>query len=332
MEWQHIFGFYHVATLGSITKAADATFRTQSALSQQIRVLEEELGCKLFDRIGRRKLQLNSAGEKLLQFTTQFLEEWDQLRSQLKELKGLHAGRLKIAAQFAPLYYLLPEVIKNYTHLFPQVEMTILERPPLGVIDLVKTGEADLGITAESIVPKDLTALRFKKIDNYILTPIGHPLGKEKQVSLEQIAQYPLILAPKFLKYARRNLEEKFETLGIKYRIIMEASNFILAAKYVEIGLGIAIWTNWCGLDRLNKDKFRLIPINHLLKPDHIAIVQRRDKFIQGHKKAFITILFHELVYHKPLASLMKELKKMESLDNLFIETVMSKKQMANLF
>jgi len=65
MEWQQIIGFYHVAKFGSFTRAAEATFRTQSALSQQIKALEEELECQLLERIGKKKIQLTPAGERL---------------------------------------------------------------------------------------------------------------------------------------------------------------------------------------------------------------------------------------------------------------------------
>ena len=69
MEWQRIIGFYHVTKLGSFTKAAEATFRTQSAISQQIKNLEEELGCQLLERIGKKKVRLTSAGEKFFIFS-----------------------------------------------------------------------------------------------------------------------------------------------------------------------------------------------------------------------------------------------------------------------
>ena len=75
MEWQQIIGFYHVAKLGSFTKAADATFRTQSALSQQVRNLERELDCRLLERIGKRKLRLTAAGERVFEFSETMLEK-----------------------------------------------------------------------------------------------------------------------------------------------------------------------------------------------------------------------------------------------------------------
>ena len=86
MEWQQIIGFHHVAKLGSFTKAAEATFRTQSALSQQIKTLESELDCQLFERIGKRRLRLTSAGERFLRFSEAILEKYEHLTEELDEL------------------------------------------------------------------------------------------------------------------------------------------------------------------------------------------------------------------------------------------------------
>lgn len=81
MEWQQIVGFYHVVRLGSFTKAADVTFRTQSALSQQIKSLEQELECRLLERIGRKRLRLTLGGEQLFQFAQTIMEKHDHLPS-----------------------------------------------------------------------------------------------------------------------------------------------------------------------------------------------------------------------------------------------------------
>jgi len=293
MEWQQILGFYHVARLGSFTRAASATFRTQSALSQQIKALEVELECELLERIGRRKIQLTPAGERFLTFASTLLDHHDQLIGELNELKGQQIGRLRMAAQFAPLYYLLPEVVEKYIRDFPQVELTILERSPMGVIELVKSGEIDFGIAVEGIVPKDLATIRLKSAESVLVAPVGHPLTKVKRITLRHMAQYPLILGPSNLKHTfREKLERRFEALGIHYRIIMESPNIALSARYVEAGLGISVVAMGFGLKRSKHGKLAFIPIDNLFNPDHIAVVMRKDKVLQPYKSAFINLLF----------------------------------------
>jgi DNA-binding transcriptional LysR family regulator len=276
MEWQQIIGFYQVAKLGSFTKAGDATFRTQSALSQQIKALEQELDCHLFERIGKRKLRLTSAGERFFEFAEAILESYDCLKEDLSELQGLQRGRLRIAAPFTTLYHLVPETLKEYIIQFPYVELTILDRSQQVVIELVRNGDIDLGFTLESEVPKDLSLLRWKRVETVLMVPVGHPLAEAERVTLRQIAKYSLILPPK----------------DLDYQIVMESSNVELTSLYVEMGLGISFATVVRDLPALEKRNLAFIPMDTLLKPDFIAVLMRRDKVLTSYKSAFINILF----------------------------------------
>ena len=295
MEWQQIIGFFQVAKLGSFTKAGDATFRTQSALSQQIKALEKELDCQLFERIGKRKLRLTSAGERFFEFAEAILESYDCLKEDLSELQGLQKGRLRIAAPFTTLYHLVPETLKEYIIQFPYVELTILDRSQQIVIELVRNGDIDLGFTLESEVPKDLALLRWKKVETVLMVPLGHPLADAARVTLRQIAKYPLILPPKDLRFTcRRILEDRFQKLGLDYQIVMESSNVELTSLYVEMGLGISFATVVRDLPALEQRNLDFIPMNTLLKPDFIAVVMRKDKILSSYKSTFINILFGE--------------------------------------
>jgi len=291
MEWQQIIGFYHVTKLGSFTKAAEVTFRTQSAISQQIKNLEEELGCQLLERIGKHKLRLTSAGEKFFKFSESILEKYNSLTEEIDEIKGLQMGHLRIAAPFTTLYHLFPLTLKNYIKQFPNVELTILDRSQQDILDLIKNGDIDLGLVLESNVNTDLTALRWKKVRTVVMTPIGHPLTKIKRVTLRQIGKYPLILPPKNIKY-RSNLEERFQKIGVDYHIIMESSNVELSSLYVEMGFGISFATIVKDLPELEERRLAFLPMDHLFKPDYIVVVMRKDKTLISYKDAFIKILF----------------------------------------
>lgn len=296
MEWQQILGFYHVAKLGSFTKAATTTFRTQSAISQQIKNLEEELGCQLFERIGKHKIRLTSAGNRFFKFSETILERHASLIEDFNEMKGFQKGRLRVAAPFTTLFHLFPVALKHYTIKFPNVELTILDRSQLDILDLVKNGDIDFGFVLESVVPKDLAALRWKKVRTVVITPVGHPLVKVKRITLKQIGKYPLILPPVNLKY-RSNLEERFQKLGIDYHIVMESSNVELSSLYVEMGLGISFATVVKDLPELKKRKLEFLSMDHLFKPDNIAVVMRKNKDLISYKDAFIKILFAEALF-----------------------------------
>lgn len=295
MEWQQIMGFYHTANLGSFTKAAEVTYRTQSALSQQIKALEEELACRLLERIGKRKLRLTEAGERFLRFSAAILEEYDRLQEELNEIKGLQKGHLRIAAPFTTLYHLFRDILKDYMARFPQVQLSILDRSQQQVIDLVKAGDIDFGLAVEAMVPKDLAIRRWQKVEMVLMTPPGHPLTQAKRVTLKDIAKYPLILPPKSPKYpGHRTVEESLRKLGLDYHVVMESSNVELSSLYVEMGLGISFATIVKDLPIPGKRKLAFISMSHYFKPDYIAVITRKDKVLAPYKSAFLKILFGE--------------------------------------
>jgi DNA-binding transcriptional LysR family regulator len=297
MDWQQLRGFYQVAKLGSFTQAAAATFRTQSALSQQVKALEQALETPLLERLGKRRLRLTPAGERVFQFAESLWTKVEYLQEELNEIKGLQQGPLRLGAPFTTLYHLLPETLKSYLQQFPHVELTLLDRPQQSVLALVKSGDLDLGLTLESVVPPDLTALRWQPVETVLLAPRGHPLTRVKRVTVRQLAKYPLILPPRGPEAAgRKTLEDHFHQLGLDYHVILESSNVELSALYVEMGLGIAFATLAQGLSKLRRRNLAFLPLRQYYPPDHLAVVLRRDQVLASYKRAFINLLFGDTI------------------------------------
>ncbi len=293
MEWQQIIGFYHVAKLKSFTRAAEATYRTQSALTQQVKSLEEGLDCQLIERIGKRKVLLTPLGERFYNFAETLLREHDRLIEDIAGYKGLRKGRLRIAAPFTTLYHLLPEVIAGYNKRFPLVELSLLDCPQREVVELVKRGDVDLGLALESSVPVGLKKRQWKKVEPVLLTPLAHPLLKLKKTSLEEIARYPLILPPKSSEFPHRvKIEELFREQGLKYFAIMESSNVELSALYVEKGIGVSFASIVKGLSAFRKRKLGYSSLGHLVPADHICVVTRTDKTTSILQETFVKMLF----------------------------------------
>lgn len=286
MEWQQLKGFQATARLGSVTKAAEATLRTQSAVSQQIKALEEELGVELIQRLGRKKLVLTPAGERLQEFCVLVLQEQERLAHDLAAMQGQPRGRLRLAAPFTTLYQLLPNYVLKYLSQAPLVELSILDRSQSQVIDLLRQGEADLGFALESAVPPDLDKRRWKKVVTRVMTPRNHPLAKRKRISLRRVAQYPLILPPSGL--GRRRLEERLNRLGAEYRVVMESANVELSALYVEKGLGVSFATVIQGAPWLEHRNLAFIALDKGFPPDYLAMVTRKGQKLLPAQAAFI--------------------------------------------
>jgi DNA-binding transcriptional LysR family regulator len=297
MEWQQLLGFYQVVKLGSFTKAAEATFRTQSALSQQVKALEDELGSRLLERLGKRQLRLTPAGEKLLDFAQTLLARFETLKEELHEIKGQNQGGLRLAAPFTTLYHLLPKFLQVYRQQFPNVDLILLDRSQAAVLALVKNGDIDFGLALASQVPRDLLALRWQPVQTVLMVPRDHPLAHLKRITLRHIARQPLILPPRGPEYpGRRILDEQFRKLGLSPNIVMESANVELSALYVDLGLGVSFATLARDLPALPWRHLAFLPLPRYFKPDHLAVVLRRDKILTLYKKAFINLLFGDTI------------------------------------
>lgn len=296
MEWQQLLGFYHVAQLGSFTKAAEATWRTQSALSQQIKALEEECACQLLERIGKRRLQLTPAGEKMLAFARLVFNNYQELQEELAEIKKLPRGRLQVAAPFTTLFHLLPNHIQEYRRQFPHVQLTILDRPQETVLHLVQDGVVDFGFARESIVPGNLLVRRWQRLRTVLMVPPAHSLAGAPQVRLAEIVRYPLIVPPADLKFSgRRLLEEQCAQQGLSYQVAMESANVELSYRYVELGLGIAFATLAGDASLWPRRHLVFIPLDEFFPADYLAMVTRPDKTLTPYKTAFIDLLITSL-------------------------------------
>jgi len=295
MEWQQIVSFSQVAKLRSFTKAAQATFRTQSAISQQIKALEEELGCQLFERIGRSSVNLTSAGESFLKFAVTLLDSYDQLITEINELKGEKGGRIRLAGPFETLYYLIPNNLQRFSREYPDVELSLIDCTTTDIIRIIRYGEVDFAIAIEYMVPDDLFTVRWKKSERFLMIPVGHPLSRVNRISFTQIVQYPLILPPKSYPI-RKRFDEKVKQLNLKCNILIETPNVMLCAECVELGLGISIiGEGLCQYLMREKRKIVFLPLKNHLESDHFALVMRKDKKLSSYQRAFVNIFLDEI-------------------------------------
>lgn len=295
MEWQQIMGFWHLAQTGSFTRAAEATFRTQSALSQQIKALEAELGCQLLERIGKKQVKLTAAGEAFLAFAARIRQDYEELQDRLALIQKRPGGRLGLAAPFTTLYNLLPEVIKDYRQRYPWVQLAILDRPQDRIIQAVRTGEVDFGFALEAAVPRDLANRRWQRVQTVLMVPPDHPLALAAKLTWEEIARYPLILPPISGQSSHRQaLDEHLRQLACPHQVVMESANVELSYLYAAQGLGIAFASVVKGFAPQQRRQLALLPLDDFFPPEWLVVVWRRQHNLVGHKAAFLELVSHE--------------------------------------
>jgi DNA-binding transcriptional LysR family regulator len=279
MEWAHIVSFRLVARYGSVTKAAKIACRTQSAISQQIKALETELGCSLFERSGKRLLRVTEEGLAMIRFAESALAGRELLTEEIFALKGLLKGSLTLSAPFTTIWQLLPGRLSSFHANYPDVKLKILDSPQLEVVRLVESGEADIGFALESEIPTSLTAHRWKTLKPFLVVPSDHPLNGDKPVRLEDVVLYPLIVPPRESQNpGRHKMLKAIQDKGLTYKISMESSNVELNSLYVRNGLGLSFAMVAEG-EKINKQKgTSLVPLDVELSEEHLTIFCRRER------------------------------------------------------
>lgn len=293
MEWRQIQAFHSIVRSGSMTRAAELQFRTQSALSQQIARLEEEAGCRLLERIGKKGFVLTRAGEEFYTFAEKVLLEKRNIENRMKELSGAYTGTISLAAPFSALHFILPDILRKYRDAFPEVILQLMEKSPQDSLDLLRRGLIDFAVIHGEASLASITVTPWLAGKYMLIVPHGHELTRLDTITLEDIARHPLNLAGRHYKYSGRdNLDKKFEEAGLTYRLAVEASNPLLNLKYTELGFGISLL--YCYADFFEEaygDRLAFISMEHILPGEPVSLVWRSNSSLTDYKEQFLKIL-----------------------------------------
>lgn len=295
MDWQRLKGFYHVARLGSFTQAGTVVHRTQSALSLQIKALESELGCTLFERIGKHSVALTPEGEALFDFASDLFLRQEKLIHALAEIRDHEQGRIRVAAAPTVMSLMLPELVRRFLDNHPHIRVNLYSRAPGDIFEQVKNGSLDIGISTEVTIPATVVAYRWQLAHLSLLLPKGHELIRGEVPPLEEIFGYPLIMPPNKLFASRKRYEESIEGLGMMPNILIELNDPISIVQYVKrgIGLGFMYIVEDC-VPELERE-VDVLPLDVHFKPEYLVIFHRRTQN-NAHVSTFIENLLRPAV------------------------------------
>ena len=263
-----------VARAGSIRKAASRLNVASSAINRQIIALEQELGAKLFDRMGRQ-LRLTASGELLIAHVRRTLREHDRLRVTLEDLKGLRRGQVTIATMGGLAAYVLPPVLADFRRVHPGVAVTVAVLPVNEVVGAVIAGEADLGFGFNLPQPPGLQT--FSAVESGLGAAVlpDHGLARLANVSLSVCAEHPLIM-PRAGMTLRALLDDGFARLGVTPEPVVETNSIELMKQCALLGLGVAFLNAVDVEAERRSGKIAFIPLqDRYLKPQILNVVHR---------------------------------------------------------
>lgn len=294
MEIQQLKGFHAVAKYLNFTVAAQKTHRTQPTISLQVKSLEEELGVKLFERLGPKKVSLTKEGQLFLEITTPILHEFSSIQAKFNEARGLfHTSNLQIVTHSSVMIYLLPPVIKKFKELYPQVKLLILNRPRKEMIKMVENGEVDIGISSLDAIPPALDYQIFSRYDRILIANKKHEIAKKTNVTLEEISKYPLVL-PNIDSNTRKMIDRAFAEANLSYDLTMEVVGRSAIKAYVEMDLGLSIINEYYVTEEDKKTLFVKNMSKHFGKAE-TGILVRKNRALPKTAETFISLLKKEM-------------------------------------
>src|SRR3954470_6920772 len=237
MDFDQIHTFLEIVRLKSFSKAAQTCYRTQPAISAQIRQLEHELKSELFERFGSR-ISLTTAGKIFAQYAEQMLDLRRQAQNTLNELESTPRGELVIAANEATCIYVLPSVFAEYKQQFPGVQLQVNRSYGSRVVEAVMENVADFGLTQLPVAEKRVQIVDIYKDEVLCVVPVGHPLANRDKVLCEDVVSYPLLLPQSGM--TRTRLNAWFEKVEDDLQISMELDSTETMKRFVMAGLGIS--------------------------------------------------------------------------------------------
>src|SRR5512137_2185098 len=219
MDFDQLETFLEVARHSSFSRAAEKRFRTQPAISSQIRALEEEVGARLFDRSGG-KVALTGAGKVFQQYAEQALEARKTMMATVAEAERVPRGEIVVGANEGTCLHILPEVFAEFKKLYPNVGVQISRLERAKIMESIIDNSVDFGVVSTPVDDKRLTVVNIHRDELVIIVPPGHPLSRMKQAGIADAARFPLML-PKVGR-TRDALENLFYEHRLKPRVSME--------------------------------------------------------------------------------------------------------------
>ena len=295
MKLQQLRYICEVARRGlNVTTAAERLFTAQSGISTQIRLLEEELNTQIFERHGKRLTGVTQAGETIIAMAERILTEAENIRQVAQQLNDETKGTLSIATTHTQAYHALPEVIAKFSEDYPDVKLRIHQGDAQQIYEMLLSRTADVAVTtATKNMPKELVMLPYREWHLAVITPPGHPLVQEKELTLEALAKYPLITYDHEVA-GRTAVNQAFTDAGLLTNIALTALDSDIIKKYVKLGMGVGLIAETALEENDDKD-LAVLPAEHLFRPSTSCICVHRGRHLRGYVYSFITQITPQL-------------------------------------
>lgn len=288
IDSRQLRAFVTLAKTASFTLAAKELFLSQSAVSHSMKALETDVGCRLFDRVGKKVL-LTQAGEALLAHAGKILHEMGAARADLEQLSKWGMGRLRVAAGAAICQYLLPSVLKQLKEKFPKCLLMVEQTEPGRVFELIQSNVVDMAFTLQ---PREDDQIAFEALfaDElmFAVSP-DHPWARSGHVVRAEIPKQGYALHRKNTSTFRA-IEEYFREEEMVLNTIIEAGSIEAIKELVKCGVGIGILAPWTARREVRDGSIVLLPLGRRKLRRAWGVVHWRGRRMSLAEETFLSL------------------------------------------
>ncbi len=272
----------------NISKAAQVLCTSQSGISKQIRLLEQELGIRIFERNGKKISALTDAGCQVLE---QAKKAWGHVQD-IKMTANEFTEKQKsivIATTHTQARYVLPGYIEQFLKLNGDININLHQGTPQQVADMLENGEADLAIATEVLASREsLISLPCYQWSRSIICREDHPVASTKEITLDTIASFPVITYVQGFT-GRQKQDEVFNQAHLQPNIVLSAFDADIIKTYVRLGLGIGIIADMAYCPEIDQD-LQALSVKQLFGISTSYIAIRNDRYLKSYLFPFIEL------------------------------------------
>src|SRR5437764_2729158 len=288
MDFDQLITFLEVAKQGSFSRAGEKVFRSQSAVSAQIRQLEQEYGDRLLDRSGKT-VKLTPAGQVLYEYAERLKALRDESLMAVADHGRTPRGTLSIGANEATCLYVLPEVFAEYCRLYPAVQISIYRNFSYKIIEKLENGAIDVGIVTLPVKSPSLKIQPIFRDKLMLMVSPKNPLARHKVVPVSEIVKYPMLF-PK-TGHTRRLLDKLFRVHAPDVQVRMELPSIGMIKSFVAADLGVSLISASFARDEVDAGRVKLIEIEDAVLYRELGLAYRRDRTLSVASTAFVALL-----------------------------------------
>ena len=290
MKLQQLYYIREVAKHGlNVSATAETLYTSQSGISKQIRMLEDELGLKIFQRGGKHLTEITQVGEVIISLADEILERADKLKQVALEYTDEHKGTLSIATTHTQARYVLPSIVRRFRNKYPDVALHMHQGTPMQISELAAKGTVEFAIATEALeLFENLVMMPCYHWNRSVIVPREHPLTRLDKLSLEAIAAYPIVTYV-FGFTGRSQLDRAFDKAGLRPQVVFTATDADVIKTYVRTGMGVGIVASMAH-DAVQDADLESIDASHLFERATTRIGFRRGIFLRNYMYDFIEL------------------------------------------